>query len=183
MGEKVRALDPTKFSPINPPEPATREFIPKVYLAPKAIKVIILTAQGLSINQIAEKVGQKPRTVSGYRSYIYDTLGTHNMFDSIIKAVNMDSVDIFELIKNIMNEKALEALEKQPKILLQALDSLANGNSLEYTAESLHIKVKKLNTLLNSAREKAGLKENLQGGLKHLPITLLYMADKKTSPE
>ncbi|WP_293304634.1 response regulator transcription factor [Pedobacter sp. UBA5917] len=60
----------------------------KAKLSSREIEILRLHAQGLTINQIAEKIFVVPDTVKYYRRRIFERLGVSNMVEALSYAVN-----------------------------------------------------------------------------------------------
>jgi DNA-binding NarL/FixJ family response regulator len=60
----------------------------KPILNEREIEVLRLHAQGLSINQIAEKIFVAPDTIKYYRRRIFERLEVSNIVDALSHAVN-----------------------------------------------------------------------------------------------
>jgi DNA-binding NarL/FixJ family response regulator len=60
----------------------------KVSLTAKEVQILQLHAQGLTINEIAEKIHVAPDTVKYYRRRIFERLNVKNILEALSYAVN-----------------------------------------------------------------------------------------------
>lgn len=130
---------------------------PQVHLSPPQKEVLILTAQGLSRKQIAEKLFLQIGSIAQHRKAIKDAFLTNSMLHAVVKAVNTDILDVSELTKDL-DKQSLEKLSRKE---LEVLGSFANGRNQQGPGTRN----------LQSVRRKLELNS--------LQSTLLYMAVKK----
>lgn len=63
-------------------------------LTPREQEVMVLLAEGLSANQIAEKLFISPKTVENHRSNIMRKLGLHSTIELVRYAAKLGLIDV-----------------------------------------------------------------------------------------